>query len=384
MQTICIASNTTWYLHNFRGRLISALVAQGNLVVALSPFDQYVRHIEALGARHIHLKMDSSGTNPAAELVTLVGVYRALRRIKPDLILTYTPKVNIYVAIAATLLQVPVISNISGLGRMADSHGWVERVTRRLYSLALRHPAKVFFQNSEDHSEFVGSGLVNEGKTERLPGSGVDVDRFKPLSDRLRPRQHFVFLLSARMLWAKGVAEFVSAASDVAVLFPNARFWLLGFLDPGNPAAIPAETVRQWNEKGVVEYLGSRDDVREIYESSDCLVLPSYYREGVPRSLLEAASMGLPIITTDMPGCRDAVDDGVTGYLCRPKDVASLTDAMVKMISLPQEARIAMGVAGRQKMIREFNEAAVIDRYMQVINTALAENRQERRAHRAQ
>ena len=370
MANICLTSNTSWYLHNFRGRLISALIGRGHHVVALSPFDEYVPRIEQLGASHIHLEMDNRGTNPAVELLTLIRIYRNLQRMKLDLILTYTPKVNIYVSLVARLLRIPVIPNISGLGRAADSRGVVESITRRLYKLALRHSTLVFFQNEDDRTNFVHDGLITPEKTQRLPGSGVDVVRFAP---RIQPARNgrFVFLLSARMLWAKGIAEFVEAARNVRSEFPSTRFWLLGFLDPSNKAAVPEAKIKEWMDEGIIEYLGVVEDVRPIYSSCQCFVLPSYYREGVPRTLLEAASMALPIITTDAPGCRDAVENDVSGYLCRPRDIGSLTARMLQILHLPQQARAAMGAAGREKMLREFDEQIVIDRYSVAVDQIL-------------
>jgi len=223
----------------------------------------------------------------------------------------------------------------------------------------------VFFQNEEDRAEFVRADLVEEVKTQRVPGSGVDVDRFQPRS-READGNGFAFLLVARLLWDKGVGEFVEAARLIQAEYPTVQFRLLGFLDVKNPSAVSRTQVENWNNEGVVKYLGAVDDVRGIYAEADCMVLPSY-REGVPRILLEAASMGLPIITTDAVGCRDAVEDGVTGFLCRPKDSMDLADKMRRMLLLPPGQRRRMGEAGRKKMIREFDEGIVIARYLQAI-----------------
>lgn len=362
---ICIAANTTWYTYNFRGRLIAELIEHGFRVSVLSPPDEYVEKILALGARHVSLPMNNAGTNPFSELCTAVRIVGLLRRVGPNIVLTYTPKVNIYLSLAARVLGIPVIANVSGLGRAFTAGGWLEAVVRRLYWFAFHTPRVVFFQNAEDRAEFVRAGLVEEAKTQRLPGSGVDVDRFQPTSRQPRVKE-FVFLLVARLLWDKGVGEFVEAARLLHAQYPAVQFRLLGFLGVDNPSAISRKQVEEWSREGVVEYLGAVDDVKGVYTEADCMVLPSY-REGVPRTLLEAASMGLPIITTNAVGCRDAVEDGVTGFLCRPRDAMDLADKMRIMLSLPPEERRRMGQAGRKKMIREFDERIVIAKYLQAI-----------------
>jgi glycosyltransferase involved in cell wall biosynthesis len=189
---------------------------------------------------------------------------------------------------------------------------------------------------------------------------------------RDRKRQ-FVFLLAARLLWDKGVGEFVEAARLVTSEFPNTEFRLMGFLDVRNPSAISREQVQQWVAEGIVSYLGATDDMASAYAEADCIVLPSY-REGVPRTLLEAASMGLPVITTDAVGCRDAVEDGITGFLCQPRDAQDLADKMRQMLRLSADARSAMGYAGREKMLREFDERIVISNYLEAIRKIEAEH----------
>jgi glycosyltransferase involved in cell wall biosynthesis len=233
-------------------------------------------------------------------------------------LLTYTPKVNIYGSIAAAILGIPVIANISGLGRAFTLGGWLEYVSRALYKLALSHPSVVFFQNEEDKQDFINAGIVDPSKSARLPGSGVDLSRFHPRGKTERANR-FVFLLASRLLWDKGVGVFVDAARIVRSKVPQTEFRLLGFADVENPSAISRQQIDQWHAEGIVRYLGVTDDIAQHYANADCFVLPSIYREGVPRSLLEAASMALPIITTDTPGCRDAVDNGLTGLLCRAR-----------------------------------------------------------------
>ena len=367
---VCITANTTWYTYNFRGRLIAELIEHGYPVTVLAPTDEYVEKIAGLGARHVPLPLNNAGTNPFSELITVVRIGIILRRITPAVILTYTPKVNIHTSLAARCLGIPVIANVSGLGRAFTAGGWLEAVVRRLYRIALRTSRVVFFQNEDDRAEFVRAGIVEKTKTQRVPGSGVDVDRFQP-NIREPSKEEVVFLLAARLLWDKGVGEYVEAARLLRAEHPAVRFRLLGLLDVLNPSAVSREQIEKWGNEGVVEYLGAVDDVREIYADVDCMVLPSYYREGVPRTLLEAASMGIPVITTNAVGCRDAVDDGLTGFLCRPRDATDLANKMRKILALPSEERRRMGQAGRAKMLREFDERIVIGKYLEAIRVVV-------------
>ncbi len=362
---IIIAANTTWYVHNFLSRLIAALIEQGYQVTVLAPRDEYVSRIEALGARHLHLEMDNAGTNPLYELMTLARLAILLRRDKPAIVLTSTPKVNIYVSLAARLSGIPTVATISGLGSGFIRGGLLKAVMWGLYRLVLRHPHTVFFQNEDDKSVFIRARLVDLARTRRVPGSGVDLERFTPMP-RTCSHTSFVFLLVARLLWDKGVGEFVEAARQLKAKYPKTKFRLLGFLDVQNPSAVPRSAVERWEAEGVVTYLGSTDNVRPYYTVVDCVVLPSY-REGIPRTLLEAASMGLPIITTDAVGCRDTVEDGTTGFLCKTRDAGDLAEKMERIILLTPEKRAEMGKAGRAKMEQEFDERIVIEQYLAVI-----------------
>jgi glycosyltransferase involved in cell wall biosynthesis len=364
---LCIAANTTWYIYNFRRALIGLLLERGYEIVALAPADSYVQRVEALGVRHAHLHLDNASTNPLRELVAVARMAITLNREKPKALLTFTPKVNIYGSIAARMLGIPVIANLSGLGRAFVSGGWLKWVATRLYRSALRQPQTVFFQNEQDRQAFINARLVDPTKARRLPGSGVDLRRFRP-AEREDNTETFVFLLVARLLWDKGVGEFVEAAREVKKRFPQADFRLLGFLDVQNPSAISRAQVEQWQKEAVVRYLGVTDEVVPCYAEADCVVLPSYYREGVPRTLLEASSMGIPIITTDTDGCRDTVEDGVTGYLVRARDHVDLADKMAKMLRLAPGERRAMGQRGRAKMCREFDERIVLDTYAEAID----------------
>ena len=363
--SVWVVSNTTWYIFNFRARLIRELLAEGFRVTVLSPADEYMDRVRALGTRHIHLEMDNGGTNPLPDVRTLIRLTRLFRKEKPGVLLTFTPKVNIYGSLAGRMAGIPVIANISGLGTGFIRGGWLTHLVKRLYRLALWHPVRVFFQNEDDQSLFVKAGLVRESLTRCLPGSGVDVDRFSP-QIRSSLNAGFVFLVAARLLWDKGIREYVEAARIIRRDFPSVEFRILGFLDAKNPTAISRDQVAAWESKGVIRYLGATDEVAPHYAAADCVVLPSY-REGTPRSLLEAASMGKPIITTDVPGCRQVVEDGRTGFLCRVRDHLDLAEKMRHMLMLSEEIRLRMGREGREKMIRDFDERIVLEKYLEEI-----------------
>lgn len=370
---IWIAINTTWNIYNFRRGLIFALGDAGFRVAAYAPPDEYVGRVEAFGARYVPMRLDNAGTNPLRELMTLWHMVRLLKRERPVLLLTYTPKVNIYLSLAARLCGIPVVANVSGLGRTFIVGGWLTRIARLMYRIAFSWPECIFFQNAEDRTVFLDAGLVKEGRTALIPGSGVDVSQFAPIS-KMQDGGTFVFLMAARLLWDKGVGEYVAAARQLKAEFPAVSFRLLGFLDVPSPSAVTRSDVEAWEREGVIEYLGHSDDAASIYGESDCVVLPSY-REGMPRTLLEAASMSLPAIATDVPGCRQAVVDGETGFLCKVRDATTLAEAMRRMLLLTPEQRVRMGHVARERVIREFDERIVVGRYLDAVKNILGEPR---------
>jgi glycosyltransferase involved in cell wall biosynthesis len=368
LMKIVICINTAWNLLNFRAGLIKALVAQGHEVVAVAPVDEYAPRLAALGCRFVPLHMDNGGTHPVRDALLLWRFWRLLRVERPDVFLGYTVKPNVYGSLAAHWLGIPVVNNIAGLGAVFIQDGWLVRLVRGLYKLALGKSARVFFQNQDDRQLFIEHQLVKPGVTDLLPGSGIDLQRFlpTPLPQFVDTGRKFRFLLIARMLRDKGVGEYVEAARALQARWPQVEWCLLGFVDVQNPAAISSEQMQEWVHEGVVHYLGVSDDVRTQIAEADCVVLPSY-REGTPRTLLEAAAMARPIITTDAPGCRGVVDNGQTGFLCQVRDALDLAAKMEQMLTLTPAQRGAMGLRGRQKMEDEFDEQIVIRKYLAVI-----------------
>lgn len=368
---IAVVSNTAWYLFNFRLNLMRELQAAGHAVVAVAPDDAYAQCIRNAGIVFEAVPISGGGTHPGRELRSVLRLGAVFRRHRVNLVLSYTPKGNLYSALACIVLRVPFVPNVSGLGRAFIRKSLVTRVAKLLYRVTFGRAYRVFFQNLDDMAVFVDGGLVRGGQAERLPGSGVDLSRFSPTAPIAGAADAPVFLLVARMLWDKGVGEFVEAARCVRVLHPGARFQLLGFLDVDNPSAISRQQMDGWVAEGLIDYLGSTNDVRPFLAQADCVVLPSY-REGVPRTLLEAAAVGRPVITTDAPGCRDTVVDGETGFLCRPADAKDLTDKLLGFIALSSNQRQTMGQKGRKFVEKNFDEKMVLQRYLEVVQSVAA------------
>jgi glycosyltransferase involved in cell wall biosynthesis len=369
---IIICLNTAWNLYNFRTGLIRTLVAQGYEVVAVAPYDEYAPRLNGLGCRFVNFPIDNQGTNPWRDFLLLVSFFKLLLRERPAAYLGFTIKPNIYGSLVAHAIGIPVINNIAGLGAVFIKNGWLRWFVTTLYRLALRRSKKVFFQNSDDQKMFIEGGLVGKSVAALLPGSGIDLEHF---SSRVRlvdfgssQGRPFQFLLHARMLWDKGVGEFVEAARLLGGKGLQVEFLLMGFVNVPNPAAIPQSVINTWVSEGCVKFIESSDDVRTAIAEADCIVLPSY-REGIPRSLLEAAAMAKPIITTDVSGCRDVVTDGVNGFLCKVGDAQDLAQCMEKMVNLTLAQRAAMGAVGRLKMERHFDERIVFAKYIDALSS---------------
>lgn len=351
--------------------LIRGLQAAGYDVIALAPDDGYGERLRQLGIPYRDIDMDRKGTSILADTRLLLAYRRALKEIGADILLGYTAKPNVYGSLAAHSLKVRVINNVAGLGTAFIGGGPLAKLLSLLYRLAFRRSATIFFQNGDDQAAFVDAGLVRRDKARLLPGSGVDLERFVSTAAP-RARSETSFLFVGRLLRDKGVMEFVEAARMLKAESCDARFSMLGVLDAGNRTAITEAELAAWAREGLVDHLGSAEDVRPHLDDADCIVLPSY-REGLPRALLEGAAMSKPLIASDVPGCRDVVIDGVNGYLCAARDPASLADAMRRFLRLTREERAHMGEEGRALVAREFGESIVIERYKAAIRAALGE-----------
>jgi glycosyltransferase involved in cell wall biosynthesis len=362
-------ANTDWYLWNFRLPLLRALRDRGWEVVLASPRGPWSERFAAEGLRWVPFEFARHGVNPLAEAGVLGKLFGLYRRERPDLVHHFTIKCVLYGSFAAHRARVPVIVNaVTGRGTMFTTHSILARLLRAplrsLYRRALRG-SRVIFQNPDDRGEFEAEGLLADAEVHVIRGSGIDVDRFSP-SPAPASESPIVVILVARLLREKGIAEFVEAAQMLQGA--RARFLLVGGPDPEHPAAIDTTTLAQWKARGNVEFLGHRDDVLELLHSAHIACLPSW-REGTPRSLLEAMACGLPIVATDVPGCREVVRNGDNGLLVPPRDPQALADALRRLINDP-ELRTSMGARSRQRAVDEFSAEHVIERTMAVYEAA--------------
>jgi len=371
---IAVSANTSWALTNYRLGLLKALREEGYYVVALVPADGGSASLVDEGIEVRTIPVSAHGTSPIADAKLLAAYVRHLSQLRPAAFLGFTIKPNIYGSLAARVTATPVINNITGLGLVFTSGGMLRMGVSALYRIAFRRSHRVFFQNSESRKLFLSQHMVREEQTALLPGSGIDLDKFVPSTGAASRSADLTFLLASRLMWSKGVEEYCTAAARIRNDRPGIRFQLLGPLVPeSNRDSIPKSELNEWARCGI-EYLGSTADIRPFFESADCIVLPSYYPEGVPRALIEAAAMGKLIVTTDTPGCRDVVDCGQTGYLCAPGSVDSLADALLRVADLAPEERAAMGSLARKKAEREFDERYVIDAYLEALNTLVSKS----------
>jgi len=373
---IILVARTSWSLFNFRAGLMRALAARGATVVGGGVGgDIYENRIRALGVRFENLQIDQGGTNPLSDLRLLYSFYRWYKAEAPDVVHHFTIKPVIYGSIAAYLAGVPnIINTITGLGYVYSKRGGLlRRIVEGLYRVALRCATHVFFQNEDDRQLFVSFRIVSAKKTSVVPGSGVDLERFRDdHADQRVGSPGVVVLIVARLLKEKGIGEFVDAARLLRPRLGNAAFRILGGIDASNPAAVKQEELDGWLREGVVDWLGHAEDVRPALRTADIVVLPSYYPEGTPRSLLEAAAMGKVIVTTDTVGCRNVVEHRVTGILVPPRDARQLAQAIFELAT-SAELRARMGAAGRRKMETEFDERIVIEKTLGAYAVRLAD-----------
>ena len=379
-----ISVNITWNIINFRAGLVRALVDQGYEVVVLAERDESLEELRGLPVRFVRMSIYSRSMNPIRDM-RLFAQYLLLfgrNRRRAAAFLGFTVKPNVYGSLAAQLWGIPVINNVAGLGTLFNGSAVSGFLARRLYQIALFRSKRVFFQNTFDQTLFLERGLVRSTQSALLPGSGVDLVRFrareygrKESVNGYRKTGRTRFLMITRLLWDKGVGEFADAARMVKKRHPDVRFILAGFVENRHNAAVPSETIAEWEREGILEFLGRVHDVRPVIQTADCVVLPTAYREGTPRVLLEAAAMKRPIITTDIAGARDVVRDRVSGYLCRPRDPEDLADKLETFLGLDARDRRTMGEAGRRHVETHYDENLVIEAYRKELASLVSGHR---------
>lgn len=363
---IVIVANTAWSVFNFRHGLLNRLLSDGYHISVVAPNDKFSGKLKDMGCDVIDLPMSAKGVNPFDDIKLVTLLYRYYRKLNPDFIIHYTIKPNIYGSLAAKIAGIPSLAITTGLGYTFVNDNFIAKIARQLYKMAFRYPKEVWFLNEDDRQAFLAYSLVNENKAKLLHGEGVNVSHFSPIPSS-SGNNPTTFLLIARMLWDKGIGEYIEAARVIKSKYPKTHFQLLGSCDVPNPSLISREQIGIWESEGIVEYLGTTDDVRTVIANVDCVVLPSY-REGIPRTMLEAAAMAKPLIVSDAPGCKDVVINGKTGFLCKVKNRDSLAAAMELIINQSTQERADMGVAGRNLVLQKFDERVVIKKYIDMLS----------------
>ena len=366
---IMIVGNIGWYLYNFRSGFGRILKENDFDVIFAAKEDGYVGLIRKDNTKFVPLNVDRKGVNPFKDFFLFWELFKLYKRERPSLVVHYTIKPNIYGSMACGLLRIPSIAVVTGLGYIfIRRKGTIPAIARMLYRFTLNMSRKVVFLTDEDLRVFIKLNLVKKSRCIVLPDP-VDSNHFSPenrKSGKTKEKEKKVFLLMARMLWDKGIGEFVKAAQLIKNKRPESEFWLLGPIDKGNPSFIPIDVINEWQRNGNIQYHGMTDDVRTFISDSDVVVLPSY-REGTPRALLEAMSMARPVIATKTVGCKGLVEEGVNGYLVPKRDADSLAERMSKMIEMTEDELSAMGKEGRMKVLRDFDEKIIIKKFINII-----------------
>jgi len=370
---IVFCSNTFWSIINFRKDLIVYLKKSGyEIFVIVSDTDFFGSSqsgLADLDIKPIILPVHRSRFNPFRDGIFFIRIMKTLRRLSPDIVLLFTIKLNIYGSIACRLLKIPCINTISGLGSGLIHENIKTKLIRRFYSISLKSSCKVLFQNKPDGEYFIDRKIIKRDQSGYVPGSGIDVEKYKLPAGRInRPRK---YLFAGRILKDKGVYEYIEAISELKNdLSENAIFLLGGIVDESNISGISMKEIRMWEDLNLISYLGKTDNIVEFFEKADIIVLPSY-REGLSRVLLEAASCGKALITSDVPGCSDLVKDGVNGFLCKPGDARSLKYTIMRSLNTSDSEILQLGQNGRRIVIENFNSDIVNRIYLDQIRACL-------------
>ncbi|MBL8516662.1 MAG: glycosyltransferase family 4 protein [Betaproteobacteria bacterium] len=372
---LLLFANTDWYLYNFRLPLARRLRDLGHQVILVSPPGDFSSRLVAEGFDWIEFQLSRKGTNLLAEIFTVLRLYQMYRATKPDLVHHFTIKCVLYGGIVARVLGIPQVAAITGTGHVFTSPSLTNSFLRPLVSVAYKislQRSDVIFQNPDDQKAFINLGLVKQSQSHLIRGSGVDVLKFRQAPPSSLTERPTTVVMICRLLREKGVAEFVEAARIVRRRMPKVAFKIAGEVDPGNPSSISTDQVSEWAAEGNAQFLGHVDNVASLLEACDVAALPTYYGEGVPRGLIEAAAAGLPIVTTDMPGCREICRHGENGYLIAPRDPEALAEAIFRLVGNRPLAQ-SFGARSREIAVSDFSEPIVLERTIDVYSKALAD-----------
>lgn len=360
MNKIMIVCNHLVGLLSFRKELIEKLLDEKNEVIVLAPFHKFSQNLKDMGCKYIETKMDSRGTNPIKDLKLLIQYRKIIKQEKPDIVLTYTIKPNVYAGYVCSKLNIPYIANVTGLGTSVEQNGLLQKITIFLYKIGLKKAKCVFVQN-KDNLDFLLTHKMIQGKYQLIPGSGVNLKYHSLLP---YPNDRVIrFLFISRILYEKGIDEYLECAKSIHKKYPNTEFHILGSCDSKEYL----EKINELDKENIVIYHGQVDDVREFHKISHCTIHPSFYPEGMSNVLLESCAAGRPVITTNRPGCKEIVEDGINGYLIECKDTKALIEKTEEFINLSLNDKKNMGMAARRKVEKKFDRNIVIDSYLKVI-----------------
>ena len=361
MKKILILANKDITLLYFRKELIEKLVAEKNDVTVCFPKSDKVNEFINMGCKSIDIKMDRRGTNPVKDMGIIFNYLKILKETKPDIVLTFTIKPNLYGGFACRIKKIPYIANITGLGTALQNEGLLQKLTIFLYHIAFKKIKCCFMQN-EDNMKFFEKHKIADGKRKLLPGSGVNLEKYK-LLEYPKENDDLEFLFIGRIMKEKGIDLYIETAKYIKSKYKNTKFHVIGYCEQDYEGIL-----EDLQKEEIIIYHGKQDNMIPFYKLSCCTIHPTYYPEGMSNVLLESAASGRPVITTDKPGCREIVDEGVTGFIVKPQDIESLKIAVEKFINMPYEEKVNMGLAGRRKVEKEFDRNIVIDAYMKEIN----------------
>ncbi len=357
---VLIICNMDLVLYNFRKEIVHKLLNEGYEVFITFPKGDRVEYFEKLGCKFIETKVDRRGMNPIKDLSLLRSYNRIMKEIKPNIVLTFTIKPNIYGGMAARHNNIPYIANITGLGSALENKGIIQKLTILLYKIAFKKIKRVFLQN-EENLEFFQNNKIALGKHKLIPGSGVNLEEFT-LIEYPEESKSLEFLFIGRVMKEKGIEQYIEMAKRIKEKHNDVKFHILGFCEEEYQ-----EILKTLQEKNIIEYHGMQKNIRPFIENSHCTIHPSFYPEGISNVLLESAASGRPVITTNRSGCRETVDDGVSGYIVPIKDVDKLTEKVEQFINLPYEEKKKMGLAGRKKVEKEFDRNIVVNAYIEEV-----------------
>jgi glycosyltransferase involved in cell wall biosynthesis len=360
---ITLVANSTWSVYNFRMDLIRHLLLSFDVLI-IAPRDEFAEELIKAGCSYRDIHFNNRSENPLLDY----SLYKSLEKIykseKPDFIFHYVIKPNIYGSLASARCGILSVAVITGLGYTFDRNNWLNRIVSFLYRKALKKASEVWFLNQEDAQVFIQRKLTSADKIKILPGEGINTTHFLPQENKPVARSKaFQFLMSTRLLKSKGVGVYVEAARLLKTKYRDIRFELIGFFEKNHPDSISDSEIRHWQKKGIIHYSGFARDVRPFLRQADCFVFPSFYHEGIPRCLLEAAAMEIPIITSLNTGCKEVVQEGLNGFLCTPNNITSLVTRMEEMMELGSVRRSEMGKNGRALVSAKFGMEKILAEY---------------------